>query len=90
MKRQRKNVHIILIPGNHDFDYQFFLSQEENQCSMDEEEIKKWLEGKKEKYKLKSVDEEVIINEIFESKEISFKISLKNKVEISPRIIKHR
>lgn len=68
MKRQRKNVHIILVPGNHDFDCQQFLSQENNECDLDEEEMKKWLGKKKEDYVAKCIDEQVIISEIFETK----------------------
>ena len=68
LKRQRKNVYIILVPGNHDFDYQCYLSQESNKCNLDTNEFSNFFDKIKEKYVGKNIEKENLIDEIYGNK----------------------
>lgn len=39
LKRQRKTLEIMFVPGNHDFDYQCFWLKEEEKCNLDLENV---------------------------------------------------
>lgn len=68
LKRQRKKVYILFVPGNHDFNYQCFLAQENSKSILDYTEVEKLLTKIKEKYNVEKRTEKGLITEIFENK----------------------
>lgn len=72
LKRRRKNVNIILVPGNHDFDYKSYMLNGKEMCTLDNKEIagivakiKENIEGKKDIEFFEEIVNSVITPSVF-------------------------
>lgn len=64
LKRQRKNVDIIFVPGNHDYNYQCYWVDESEKCQLDYEKIQEKLKKVKEEHGEKEWNEKELIMEV--------------------------
>ena len=66
LRRQRKNVEILLVPGNHDFNYQCYWAYEDEKCHIDEDKIEIIYEEFKSKHTDSEWSGKQIVNKMLE------------------------